>query len=109
MNKNEILAKSREENKNQDEREKLAIAKASQKATFVGAIVCCIFIVLDIIFDRGIFYPVYSIYLSMTGATLLFKYFYLKKKHELIFGIIELCIAVAFIVLYVINKVILNG
>ena len=37
MDKNEILEKSREENKNQDEREKFAIAKASQKATYVGA------------------------------------------------------------------------
>lgn len=105
MDKNEILAKSREENKNQDEREKFAIAKASQKATFIGALVCCFFIILDIFLDNGIFYPVYSIYLAITGSTLLFKYCYLKKIHELIFGIIEILIAIGFIVLYILHEV----
>lgn len=105
MDKNEILAKSREENKNQDEREKLAIAKASQKATLVGALVCCFFIIFDIFLGNGIFYPVYSIYLAITGSTLLFKFYYLKKPHELVFGIIEILIAIAFIVLYILREV----
>lgn len=105
MDKNEILAKSREENKNQDEREKFAIAKASQKATFVGALVCCFLVILDFFLGNGIFYPVYSIYLAITGSTLLFKYYYLKETHELICGIIEILIAVAFIVLYILREV----
>ncbi len=106
MDKNEILEKSREENKNQDEREKFAIAKASQKATYVvGALVCCFFIILDIFIGNGIFYPVYSIYLAITGSTLLFKFYYLKELHELIFGVIEILIAIAFIVLYILREV----
>ncbi|MCR5653538.1 MAG: DUF6442 family protein [Ruminococcus sp.] len=105
MNKEEILAKSREENKNQDEREKLAIAKASQNALAVGGILCALMLIFNAIFCKTFNYAVWGIYLAITGSSLLFKFVYLKKKHELIFGLIEIGLAIMFIVFYVVNEV----
>ncbi len=105
MDKNEILAKSREENKNQDEREKFAIAKASQNALAIGGIICAILLVFNAFYSKTVNFAVWGIYLTITGSSLLFKFVYLKKKHELIFGIFEIALAIMFFVMYVINEV----
>ena len=47
----------------------------------------------------------WAVYLSMTGTMLLVKYRYLKKKHELIFGLAQIALAVMFLVMYVIKLV----
>ena len=45
MDKEKILEMSRAENKNQDERERAAMARAGQVASAVGGIVCGLFFV----------------------------------------------------------------
>ena len=44
MNREEILARSREENKNRDEMERDAFSKAGQRACAVGGLVCLQFL-----------------------------------------------------------------
>lgn len=101
MNKNEILEKSRKENQGTDLVEREAIMSASQKAVAVGGLLCMVLSFTDIFFLGKTFnYTLWGVYLSMTGTTLLVKYFHLRKIHELIFGILEIILAVGFITLY---------
>ena len=105
MTKEEILAKSREENKNRDEREKEVFYKAGQQACAVGGLVCMAVIILEAIFGKEFNTSIWAVYLSITGTMLLMKYLSLKKKHELIFAVLQLALAVCFFVMYVVRLV----
>ena len=50
MNKDEILEKSRQENKHKDEMEKEVFLKAGQRSCAVGSIICALIIVLETFF-----------------------------------------------------------
>ena len=105
MSKEEILAKSREENKKRDEMEQAVFVKAGQQACAVGGIVCMVIIILEAIFAKEVNTSIWAVYLSITGTMLLMKYRGLRKKHELIFGLIQLGLAVCFLVMYIIKLV----
>ena len=108
MDKEKILEMSRAENKNQDERERAAMARAGQVASAVGGIVCGLFLVLNAFFRRpgdATTLVAWTVYLSITGTSLLVKYRQLRKKHELIFGLIQLAMALMFFVFYVLTLV----
>jgi len=105
MNREEILERSRKENKNQDEMEKDALAKAGQRACAIGGLVCMVIILLETIFAESVNVSTWAVYLSMTGTMLLVKYLRLKRKHELIFAVIQLILAAVFFVMYVIRLV----
>lgn len=101
MNKEEILAKSRAENKGQDEREKHVLIKAGQIAFTVGGVMCMLIVLFNSILEGGTrFDPklntmLGSIYLSMLGSQSLYKYIKLKKKHELFLAIALLTVSLA--------------
>ena len=103
MNKEEILERSRKENKNLDEMEKNALARGGQRACAVGGLVCMAIILLETIFAKQVSLIPWAVYLSMTGTALLVKYSQLRKKHELIFGLLQLAMAAVFFVMYVIR------
>ena len=108
MNREEILAKSRKENKGNDERELAALARAGQVASAAGGFVCVAILILEAIlsdYNSRVVYAIWAVYLTITGTTLLAKYIKLKKKHELICGLIELIIAAAFLIMYIIRLV----
>ena len=106
MNKEEILAKSRAENKGTDEREKLVLAKAGQKAFGAGLIVCMLITMFNGILsdiDKSLYDPKltcgpWGIYLSMMGTLFLYKYVKLRKKHELVLSIFFLIVGLAALV-----------
>lgn len=101
MNKDEILEKSRKENKAQDERERLTLAQAGRIATAVGGCVCAVIILLDAVLSDAPSFAAWAVYLSMTGTTLLVKFIKLRKKHELIFGVLQLALAAAFLAMHI--------
>ena len=105
MNREEILERSRNENSNMDERERDALARAGQKATAVGGLVCALIIILEAIFSNRFSLSAWAVYLSMTGTILLVKYLHLKKKHELVFGVLQLALAAVCLVMYIIRLV----
>ena len=105
MDREEILQKSRNENKNRDEMERSTFEKAGQTACAVGGFVCMIIIIIEAIFTGQVNCGTWAVYLSMTGTMLLVKYFRLKKKHELVFGAAELILAAIFLVMFVIRLV----
>lgn len=100
MNKNEILEKSRQENKGSDLVEKEALYEASQKAVAAGGILCMFISLIDIFLGGSFNYTLWGVYLSMTGTILLVKYYHLRKTHELICGIMEIAAAVGFVVMH---------
>ncbi len=100
MDKNEILEKSKKENGNMDELEKYSLMRAGKWAVAVGGILCvAIFCVEQFAFDT-VRLDLWAIFLTICGVNLTVKYYYRKKAHELVFGIIELLIAVALLVIH---------
>ena len=73
MNREEILERSRQENKNRDEMEKDAMARAGQKACAVGGMMCAVIILLEAFFARQVNMSTWAVYLSMTGTMLMVK------------------------------------
>ena len=105
MKKEEILEKSRQENKNLDERERDALARAGRIATAVGAFVCTAIILLETLLSDRVHFSTWAVFLAMTGTTLLVKYIKLKKVHELIFALLQLAVAATFFVFFVLDLV----
>ncbi len=103
MEREEILKRSRKENENIDEMERDAFFKAGQKACAVGGLVCALIIITEAIFSDHISYGTWAVYLSITGTMLFVKYLHLRKKHELIFGLFELALAIGFLIMHVIS------
>lgn len=100
MNKEEILRKSRTENKNLDIFELEIINKGSSIAMRVGLIVCCLISAISAVFIAKdncwmiVSMPCWTIYFSMLGSLYVFKYSKLRKTHELLFAIIYLLVCV---------------
>lgn len=65
MNRDEILAMSREENKTSDEMSKQYMAEAGRWAFLVGGIVCALFIILEAIFLDKTNRSTWALYLVM--------------------------------------------
>lgn len=87
MDKNEILAKSRAENKNQDVYEQEIIKQASQKAVLVQSIIATIFLLIQILLDKGINWGLYAIVLSGTMTANWMTYIRLRRKSDLKYAI----------------------
>lgn len=103
MDKQTILERSRQENRKQDERERGAMMRAEQIACAVGGLVCAFIIVYETLFAKTVSLSTWAVYLSITGTTLLVKYLNLRRTHELVFGLIQLGLAAAALVLHVLG------
>ena len=88
MNKEEILAKSREENQGRsDERELQVFANASKVGMAVGGVVA----MFVVIFSRMIEAPLlglsaWSVYFLMYGSRLLYSFIKTRETNKLIFS-----------------------
>ncbi len=101
MDKEEILAKSREENKARDFVEEAALAKANSIALGVGIIMCGIISILrGLLTEKGTEPAVWTVYFSVLATTMLVKFFKLRRRHELLLGLLYLAFCVVFFVFY---------
>lgn len=100
MDKDEILKKSREENKDRDFVEEAVLATANSLSLAVGMIVCGLVSVLSAIFQGGPEYSVWTVMWVIHASTFLFKYHKLRKRHELMMGLFYIALAVFFFVCY---------
>lgn len=101
MNRDEILRKSQQENKDRlDECELEAIGKASRVGMFVGGLLCvALILVSELVFDRSELALVgWMVYFAMQGSSNIVIYAHLKKRRKLVYGIGEILFAVAFAV-----------
>ena len=80
MNRDEILAMSREENKVSDEMSKMYQAEAGRWAFVVGGIVCALFIILEAIFLDKVNRSTWALYLIMFGTNALVYGIRMKSK-----------------------------
>ena len=89
MDKNEILEKSRLENSGKDLADMEAINKASKYAFIVFAVVSGVFAIYgEIVYNLRFILNMWFISLFVSEAVMFFvKYFYIRKKHELIIAI----------------------
>lgn len=108
MNKDEILKMSQRENKGKfDERELDAFGKASRVGMLVGALLCVVLaFVSDVVFDMPeLALAGWMLYFAMEASNNIVLFRYLKKRSNLIYGIIGILIAVVFAVAIVFKAV----
>ncbi len=103
MDKNEILEKSRLENKNQDLYEKEVMKKASNIATIIVAILCAIFTVIEILRDNKTFLAFEAILFSLMATQFIYKAVKFRRKHEIVVASLYGVAAVMFIAAYLIS------
>lgn len=109
MNKDEILKMSREENEGKrDEREMLACGTASRVGMLVGAIICTV-----LVFSSELFFHIpeigwvsWLVYFAMQGSGNIVLYRDLKNPRSLIWGIIEIAVAIIFVVVLIAKNVV---
>ncbi len=94
MNKEDILAASRKENKNQDLAELEANRYAAGIAGSVGVCICALISLLASIIADMMLYSPWAIYFSMMGANWMVKAIKLKKKSNWIVAALFVVLAV---------------
>ena len=100
MDKEEILARSRKENKDRDFVEEEVTNKANSIAFSVGIFMCSLLSVLHAIFRDSPDYSVWVVMWAIASSVFLYKYYRLRKRHELVLGLVYLVFCVFFFVLY---------
>lgn len=87
MNKDEILAKSRAENKNKDVYEQEVLKQASRSAVIVQMVLATIFFVTQIFVGEGINWGLWALVFSANMTINWVKYIKLHRKYELVIAI----------------------
>lgn len=86
MEKDQILEKSRKENKNQDIYEKEILKEGRNIGAATAGILATVFFVIQILTGGGINYGLYAVVFSIPAAAFTVKAFRMKKKHEIFIG-----------------------
>lgn len=101
MDKDEILKKSREENKNRDFVEAEVLNRANAIALAVGVMVCGVVSILrGLLTEKGTEPAVWTVMFGMMSAGMLVKFVKLRRRHELLLGLLYLGFCVFFFALY---------
>ena len=87
MNRDEILAKSRSENKNKDVYEQEVLKQASRSAVVVQMALATIFFVTQIFAGEGINWGLWALVFSTNMTINWVKYIKLHRKYELAIAI----------------------
>ncbi len=109
MEKEEILAISRRENKNRDLAEAATAQQAGNIAGRVGACVCCLVSVVFVWATGTMLYSPWVIYFSILGTHSLVICRKMKKKTELTLTILYFAMFLLFLVLFAVRLVGVRG
>ena len=96
MNKEEILEKSRAENKNKDIYEQEILKQASSSAVIVMMVLATVFFAVQIFVGGGANWGIWALVFSANMTTLWVKYIKLRRKHELVMAIVYTILIAAF-------------
>lgn len=88
MNKEEILAKSRAENKNKDVYEQEVLKQASKGAVIVQLVLAAVFAVTQILVGGGLNWGLWALVFSANMTTFWVKYMKLRRNHELLMAVV---------------------
>ena len=100
MDKDEILERSRKENKDLDLVELEALNKASGTAYSVGLLVCCLLAAITAICQGRVDYSALTLMASIRSTVMLVKFAKLRRWHELVIGLFYLFVAIFFFAWY---------
>ena len=109
MEKEEILAISRRENKNRDLAEAATAQQAGNIAGRVGACVCCLVSVVFVWATGTMLFSPWVIYFSILGTHSLVIYRKKKRKTELTLTILYFAMFLLFLVLFAVRLVGVRG
>jgi hypothetical protein len=105
MNKEEILEKSREENKNQDIFEKEVLRDAGTIGAIVASILATIFFVIQIFVGGGMNYGLYAVVFSIPTTGFIVKSIRMKRKNEIWAAIIYTILTLALSAAHIYNLI----
>jgi hypothetical protein len=105
MNKDEILAKSREENKNQDIFEKEVLRDAGGIEAIAAAVLATIFFIIQIFVGEGMNYGLYAVVFSIPTTGFIVKSIRMKRKHEIWTAIIYTLLTLALSAAHIYNLI----
>lgn len=88
MTKEEILEKSRNENKNQDIYDLEIQNKAARLSIYITSILCCLLIITVTIYQKTVPFEFVLILCGMLSTMFITKFIMMRKKHELIIACI---------------------
>ena len=88
MNKEEILAKSRAENKNKDVYEQEVLKQASKGAVVVQLLLAAVFVVTQILVGGGLNWGLWALVFSANMTTYWVKYIKFRRNHELLMAVV---------------------
>ena len=101
MDRDEILKKSREENKDRDLVEAEVLNRANAIALAVGVMVCGVISILrGLLTEKGTEPAVWTVMFGMMSAGMLVKFVKLRRRHELLLGLVYGGFCVCFFVFY---------
>ena len=100
MNKDEILKRSRNENKGQDEMERDVDAKAGRQAASIGLLVCMLLNLAELLIKGQANLSAWIVWSVIMGTMELLRFSKLRKKADLISAVILLACGVAFVAFY---------
>lgn len=103
MQREEILEKSRKENKNNDLVEQETYKTASLVGTIVGWIAITVVLITTGFVEHKTNYGALFIFFAIESGIFITKYVKLKKKHELIVSMIYTVAAISLVVLFVLS------
>lgn len=103
MKKEEILAKSKEENRRRDPF-KMEIQSKAERLSGLGALaLATILFVIESISGNGFNYALYAVTCSFGTISWIVKAIYLKEKKYIILSVIFLIVTLAFTVIHITN------
>ena len=105
MNKEEILQRSRSENKGNDEYERQVLEKAGRLAAQVGLLVCCIIAVTSVAVTERVNSACWVIYFSIHATLFWTKYRHLKRRHELMLAAVSTAVGLLFLSLFIVEMI----
>ena len=106
MNKEEILEKSRTENKNKDIYEQEILKQANTSAVIVMMVLATIFFAAQIFVGGGINWGIWALVFSANMTTFWVKYIKFGRKHEFLLAIAYTVLVAAFSGFHIYNLIV---
>ena len=103
MERDEILARSRQEYKHHDEMMVDTLKKAGESSSQIGLIVVAILFGIEAFFFNSFNYGILSIYFSIEATRELVKYVNLKERKQLMMGTLMAILGIALFVAHLIS------
>lgn len=100
MDKDEILEKSRKEHKDRDLVELEVINKANMIANVVGVMVCAALTLIHAVVQKRMDNSAWTVMFSIMSTVMLVKFARLRRRHELMIGLIYLLLTTIFFMWY---------